>query len=427
MCAQRFRSLGSFWRSCWSVIRSVVWSWGCWGGVVRRSPMCCGVVWRGWSCCSVVREGGRSRCITRRRWRGAVNRQVGEVVGGLVGVLPEGRRLRVLEWVRGPGGRRGRCWVRCLRGGTSTRTPTSRRGSLRGRSGVSGRGGVGCLPGARHRARPGGSGVRGARLRLVVAANVLHATRDLGEALSHCRALLAPSGVLVCVEGLRAQGWLDLTFGLLEGWWRYGDGYRTDGALVGEGVWRRALGEAGYGEVSVVSCGVDATQGVIVARGPAEVEEPSGLWLLAADRGETGRRLAAGLVERGQRVVVAGEDVAWSDPEALPGVRVAHVEAHRREAWRSLVEGLAGEGVCVEWCIWRGSMVAGGGDLGGVVRGRRARVWECAGAGAGAAGCGCGAGGWGVVGDAWGAGVGSRARRGVVGRGAVGAGPHGGA
>ena len=185
---------------------------------------------------------------------------------------------------------------------------------------------------------------------VVVAANVLYATRDLGEALGHCRALLAPSGVLVCLEGLRSQGWLDLTFGLLEGWWRYGDGYRTDGALVGEGVWRRALGDAGYGEVSVVSSGSGATQGVIVARGPSEVVEPSGLWLLASDRGETGRRLAAGLVERNQRVVVAGEDIAWSEGkewsagEELPGVRVVHVEPGRREAWRSLVEGLAGEG-----------------------------------------------------------------------------------
>ena len=177
---------------------------------------------------------------------------------------------------------------------------------------------------------------------VVVAANVLHATRDLGEALGHCRALLAPSGVLVCLEGLRSQGWLDLTFGLLEGWWRYGDGYRTDGALVGEGVWRRALGEAGYGEVSVVSSGSGATQGVIVARGPSEVVEPEGLWLLASDRGETGRRLAAGLVARNQRVVVAGEDIAWPTGEAPPGVRVAHVEPARREAWRSLIEGLTG-------------------------------------------------------------------------------------
>ena len=96
--------------------------------------------------------------------------------------------------------------------------------------------------------------------------------------------------------------------------------------------------------------GAGATQGVIVARGPSEVVEPAGLWLLASDRGEAGRRLAAGLVARNQRVVVAGEGITWSEGkewsvgEELPGVTVAHVEPQRREAWRSLVEGLAGEG-----------------------------------------------------------------------------------
>ena len=273
---------------------------------------------------------------------------------------------------------------------------------------------------------------------VVVAANVLHATRDLGEALSHCRTLLAPSGVLVCLEGLRSQGWLDLTFGLLEGWWRYGDGYRTDGALVGEGVWRRALGEAGYGEVSVVSSGAGATQGVIVARGPAEVIEPSGLWLLVSDRGETGRRLAAGLVARNQRVVVAGEGIAWPDTDALPGVRVAHVEPQRREAWRSLVEGLVGEGAL------RGVVHLTGLDGGG----EEALTAEAsASEGLTSEGLlgdtehGCGSalalvqglldadvaptgGVWLVTRGC--AVVGARAGRGVVGGGAVGAGPHGG-
>ena len=178
---------------------------------------------------------------------------------------------------------------------------------------------------------------------MVVAAHVLHATRDLGEALAHCRALLAPSGTLVVLEGLRRQGWLDLTFGLLEGWWRYADGYRSEGALVGEGVWRRALEEAGYGEVSVLSSGADAAQGVVVARGPVEVVEASGLWLVATDRGDVGGRLAGALAARHQRVVLAGEDLSWPEGEERPEVRVAHVEPHRREAWRSLIEGLAGE------------------------------------------------------------------------------------
>ena len=275
----------------------------------------------------------------------AMNRQVGEVVSGLVGGVPAGRRLRVLEVGAGTGGTTGAVLGALPAGGYEYTYTDISAGFFAGAEGRFGGEGASLVYRVLDIERdPVGQGFEAHGYDVVVAANVLHATRDLGEALEHCRALLAPSGVLVCLEGLRSQGWLDLTFGLLEGWWRYGDGYRTDGALVGEGVWRRALGEAGYGEVSVVSSGSGATQGVIVARGPSEVVEPEGLWLLASDRGETGRRLAAGLVERNQRVVVAGEDIAWPTGEAPPGVRVAHVEPQRREAWRSLVEGLVGEG-----------------------------------------------------------------------------------
>ena len=67
---------------------------------------------------------------------------------------------------------------------------------------------------------------------LVIAGNVLHATRDLRVSLGHCRDLLAPSGQLVALEGLRRRAWQDLTFGLLDGWWRFVDSYRLDHALA---------------------------------------------------------------------------------------------------------------------------------------------------------------------------------------------------
>ncbi|MDE0290242.1 MAG: methyltransferase, partial [bacterium] len=67
---------------------------------------------------------------------------------------------------------------------------------------------------------------------LIIASNVLHATRFLEETLSHCRTLLAPSGQLVALENLRGLGWMDLTFGQLDGWWRFADEhYRPHHAL----------------------------------------------------------------------------------------------------------------------------------------------------------------------------------------------------
>ena len=274
----------------------------------------------------------------------AMSRLVGDAAAALAGALPEGRRLRVLEVGAGTGGTTGSV-LAALPAGRFDYVYTD----------IS----AGFFAAARERFDRDGASLEYRMLNVerdpvaqgfethgydvVIAANVLHATRDLGEALSHCRALLAPSGTLVALEGLRRQGWLDLTFGLLDGWWRFSDAYRTDGALVGETVWRRALAEAGYGEAAVLSPGAEAPQGVIVARGPAKVVEPPGLWVVASDRGEFGGRLAAALAARSQRVVLAGEDASWPDGDEPPGVKAAHVEPGRREAWRSLVEGLAGD------------------------------------------------------------------------------------
>ena len=87
---------------------------------------------------------------------------------------------------------------------------------------------------------------------LIIASSVLHATRYLNETLAHCLTLLAPSGQLVAIESLRVQGWLDLTFGQLDGWWRFADDYRPHHALAGPAVWRRALEDAGFGEIAIL-------------------------------------------------------------------------------------------------------------------------------------------------------------------------------
>ena len=131
---------------------------------------------------------------------------------------------------------------------------------------------------------------------LVIASNVLHATRLLPETLGHCRQVLAPSGQLVALENLRGQGWLDLTFGQLDGWWRFADDYRPHHALAGPAVWCRALADAGFEGAEVLGLETsDATatpdRGVIIAAGPAEVIEPAGLWVLVADGSGVADRL----------------------------------------------------------------------------------------------------------------------------------------
>ena len=145
---------------------------------------------------------------------------------------------------------------------------------------------------------------------LVIASNVLHARRYLQETLAHCRQLLAPSGQMVALENLRGMGWMDLTFGQLDGWWRFADAYRPDHALVSPAVWRRVLADVGFEGVEVLGLEEsDSTglpdKGVIVARGPSEVTERPGVWVLAADRASKAEELATELAARNQTVVLA--------------------------------------------------------------------------------------------------------------------------
>jgi SAM-dependent methyltransferase len=76
-------------------------------------------------------------------------------------------------------------------------------------------------------APPGRQGIPEGGFDLVVAANVLHATRDLAAALQNAAEALAPDGRLLLLEsigqGEAPSGWIDLVFGLTPGWWRFAD------------------------------------------------------------------------------------------------------------------------------------------------------------------------------------------------------------
>ena len=360
-----------------------------------------------WSCCSAPSREPPTCTRTRRRvgrgtgwWRTRSRRRCG------------GRRAAVgcglWRWARAPAPPPRRCCRFCRRGGRTTRSPTSRRGS-------SGRRSCGSAPaGVTLRCRvldieraPEAQGFREHGYDVVIAANVLHATRDLGEALAHCRRLLAPSGLLVAAEGTVPRRWLDLTFGLLPGWWGFDDRYRSGYALVGPDVWRRALGDAGYGEVAFV--GAELGSAVILARGPAEVTPERGLFVLAGG-GAFAPAVAEELSRCGQEVLVGpegGDREAWrslfaSLPDEVPLRGVAHLSGVRvdgaetaPEAFAaeleavggsalSLVQGLTDAGARPSsglWFVTRGGQVLEGEDRGALPG---ALLWgfgECGGTG----------------------------------------------
>ncbi|MGY0788315.1 SDR family NAD(P)-dependent oxidoreductase [Azospirillum argentinense] len=84
---------------------------------------------------------------------------------------------------------------------------------------------------------------------IVLAANVLHATRDIRRTLRQAKSLLSTRGWLVLYEMVRNQDVMLLTFGLLDGWWLYEDEQeRLElSPLLGLAEWRRILHEEGFG------------------------------------------------------------------------------------------------------------------------------------------------------------------------------------
>ena len=327
-------------------------------------------------------------------WR-AANRMMGEVVRTLVDQLPEGRRLRVLEVGAGIGSATDRILLELPAGRFDYMyTDISAGFFAEAEARFSDEGAAIDYRVLDIEKDPVAQGFESQAWDVVIAANVLHATRHLDETLSHCRALLAPSGLLVALENQRGRGWMDLIFGQLDGWWRYADRYRPDHALAGPDVWRQALSDTGFADSEVL--GVDRSaaaglpdRGVIVAQGPAKVTEAAGVWVLASDRGGVAQALAAQLAARNQTVVLVGREAEPDRELARPGheptshegrrevdsgdshapggvtqelrldgqdhgastspdesecaITNAHVDMEDRESWRSLLEGLPGD------------------------------------------------------------------------------------
>jgi len=97
---------------------------------------------------------------------------------------------------------------------------------------------------------PGAQSIEPGRYDIVIAANVLHATSDLRQAVRHAARLLAPGGWLLLLEGIAPQRWVDLTFGLTEGWWRFRDSsLRPSHPLIDRKTWRGLLQDVGLTDV----------------------------------------------------------------------------------------------------------------------------------------------------------------------------------
>ena len=156
---------------------------------------------------------------------------------------------------------------------------------------------------------------------LIIASDVLHATRDLRSTLEQVKTLLASGGCLLLVEVTRPWLHTIVSFGLLKGWWLFEDhDLRSEGPCLSIRKWMDLLAESGFNApVCVADCPEqDSAQHAVflacapqfpaTAGRPLHVTEQPKYWLVFADTGTAGRastggELALQLRQRGDRVI----------------------------------------------------------------------------------------------------------------------------
>ena len=227
--------------------------------------------------------GPDKRANTERLYRDtpaarAFNALVAGAVAGAIGHAPRARRIRILEIGAGTGGTTGAV-LSALPPESVEYVFTDVSPAFTGRAAE--------LFGGPHRTfrqldierDPGGQGFAGERFDIVIAANVIHATRDLRRTLGHVRDLLAPGGLLVLLEGTTRFRWVDITFGLTDGWWHFSDHeLRGEHALLDGERWTALLRSCGLEEPQRLpaypSGRALGAQTVLVARAPAAEPAP---------------------------------------------------------------------------------------------------------------------------------------------------------
>lgn len=88
---------------------------------------------------------------------------------------------------------------------------------------------------------------------LVIAANVVHATRSLAKSLNSIYRLLKPGGQLGLVELTKTTPFINMTFGSIAGWWAGVDEGRTESPLQSVEQWNQHLIKASFSGVDLAA------------------------------------------------------------------------------------------------------------------------------------------------------------------------------
>ncbi|KAF1988100.1 ketoacyl-synt-domain-containing protein, partial [Aulographum hederae CBS 113979] len=120
---------------------------------------------------------------------------------------------------------------------------------------------------------PVGQGFEEAKYDLIVASNVLHATKNIRTTLTNARKLLKPGGQLMLLEVTQPPSYMHLVFGCLSGWWLGSADNRTEGPCLNGASWLKILKEVGFSSAACTpdaEANIDSTMSVIIATADCE-------------------------------------------------------------------------------------------------------------------------------------------------------------
>lgn len=152
---------------------------------------------------------------------------------------------------------------------------------------------------------PSDQGFDGRTYDLILATNVIHATKSLNQTLGNIRKLLDPNGRILLHELTPNSKWPNYIWGTLAGWWFGEDDDRADQPYVSVDRWTEEFKAAGF-------CAPDAAvpdtaapnqlNTMILARPAVEPPSKANVTLLALAESENVRSIALGLQDRGYTV-----------------------------------------------------------------------------------------------------------------------------
>nr|AEC04363.1 polyketide synthase [Chitinophaga sancti] len=166
-------------------------------------------------------------------------------------------------------------------------------------------------------------GIEQGKYDIVIAANVLHATRNIRRTLRNAKAAMKNRGLLMLNEMSHNTLFTHLTFGLLEGWWLYEDApVRMAGCPgLSPESWKNVFTAEGYDKVFFPSAyGIALGQQIVVAESNGIIRQPRPSSVTNGDVSSSGPKSSAG------KTVPLNTNAPDVDGDGLKGKTIAYLQ-----------------------------------------------------------------------------------------------------